>query len=429
MRSKFKAIILKKLQQRTKEFLAAHTQLKLIAVAGSVGKTSTRNAITTVLSSRLRVLSHSENHNMEMSVPLAIMDIPYPEKVRSFFAWWRVLRMAKKRIKRAFAYDVIVIELASDQPGDIMGFSSYLNPDISVITAVAPEHMIAFKTIDAVATEELSTGNFSKLVAINRDDIDGRYAEYLKTDSLDTYGMSGVAEYHFLVEKTTADGYCEGKLVTPEFGEQQMTLHVLGEQGVKAVIAGVLVGTKLGLTAAEVKQGAEAVRPVAGRMQPLRGLLSSLIIDDTYNSSPLAAKAALQVLYSFAARPRIAILGSMNALGDISKAAHEELGRACDPTMLDWVITVGSEAEKYLAPAALAKGCQVKSFKTALDAGAFAHSVLRANSVVLVKGSQDGIFTEEAVKILLHSTEDEKKLVRQSRAWLAHKQTFFSKFQ
>ncbi len=429
MRPKFKAIIRKKLQQYTKEFLAAHKQLKLIAVAGSVGKTSSRNAIATMLSTRFKVLSHDENHNMELSVPLAIMAIPYPEKVRSFFAWWRVLRSAKKRIKQDFPYDIVVIELASDKPGDITDFGSYLNPEISVITAVSPEHMIAFKTVDAVATEELSIGSFSKLVAINRDDIDGRYAQYLKTDSLDTYGMSGVAEYHFLAEKTTAEGYFEGKLVTPEFGEQQVTLHVIGEQGVKAIAASALVGAKLGLTAAEIKQGAENVRPVAGRMQPLRGLLGSLIIDDTYNSSPLAAMAALQALYSFAARPRIAILGSMNDLVDLSKATHEELGHACDPTMLDWVITVGDEAEKYLAPAARAKGCQVKSFKNAIDAGAFAHSVLRPNAVVLVKGSQNGIFTEEAVKILLHSTEDEKKLVRQSPAWMAQKQAFFNKFK
>jgi len=429
MRQKFKAIILKKLQQRTKEFLAAHEQLKLVAVVGSVGKTSTRNAIAIILRTRLKVLSHEENHNMEVSVPLAIMDIPYPEKVHSVFAWLRVLSTAKKRVREVFPYDVVVIELATDHPGDITAFGEYLNPDISVVTSVAAEHMEYFKTIDAVATEELAVGKFSKLTVINRDDVEGKYAQYLQTDSLDTYGMSGVAEYHFLSEKTAPDGNFEGKLVTPEFGEQQLSLQVIGEQNVKAIVAGALVAAKLGLAAEDIKRGAEAVQPVAGRMQPLRGVLDSLIIDDTYNSSPLAAKAALLTLYSFADRHRVAILGSMNELGDFSKAAHEEVGSACDPTTLDWVITVGDEAERYLAPAARAKGCQVKSFKSAIEAGGFAHSILHVNSVVVVNGSQKGVFTEEAVKVLLHdAAADEAKLVRQSPAWLAKKQAFFSKF-
>lgn len=428
MVQKFKTVIIKKLEQHTKAFLKAHPQLKLVAVVGSVGKTSTRRAIATMLGTKLRVLSHSENHNMEVSVPLAVMNIEFPPNVRSVLAWLKVLRTAKKRVKEAFFYDVVVVELASDRPGDIQAFGKYLNPDITVVTAVAAEHMANFKTIDAVAAEELSVGSFSKLVAINRDDIEGKYAQYLQTSSVDTYGMSGVAEYHFLAERTAPDGHFEGTLVTPEFGEQHLKLNVIGEQIVKTIIAGALVGAKLGLQAADIKKGAELVTPVPGRLQPLRGVLGSLIIDDSYNSSPLAARAALQTLYSFADRQRIAILGSMNEMGEYSKAAHEEVGKACDPTELEWVITVGEEAEKYLAPAAKGKGCQVKSFKSPIDAGAFAHSVLHKNAVVLVKGSQNGVFCEEAIKVLLHSTADEARLVRQSPAWMAKKQPFLAKF-
>jgi UDP-N-acetylmuramyl pentapeptide synthase len=95
---------------------------------------------------------------------------------------------------------------------------------------------------------------------------------------------------------------------------------------------------------------------------------------------------------------------------------------------LAYVVTVGDDAEKYLAPAAQTNGCQVVSFKTALEAGAFVHKVLEEGAAILFKGSQGGIYLEEAVKIVLHSTEEESKLVRQSPEWLETKQNFFSKF-
>ena len=124
---------------------------------------------------------------------------------------------------------------------------------------------------------------------------------------------------------------------------------------------------------------------------------------------------------------RIAIMGSMNELGESSAAEHEKIGKLFHPDMVEWVITIGEEAEKYLAPAAHANGCQVKSFASAVQAGAFAHSVLDKDALVLVKGSQGGVYAEEAVKILLLDQSDVTKLVRQSPAWMATKEAFFER--
>jgi UDP-N-acetylmuramoyl-tripeptide--D-alanyl-D-alanine ligase len=99
----------------------------------------------------------------------------------------------------------------------------------------------------------------------------------------------------------------------------------------------------------------------------------------------------------------------------------------CDPNMLSWVVTVGDEAEKYLAPAARARGCQVKSFKSAIDAGGFVRSVLERDAAILAKGSQGDVYLEEAVKVLCVMSEDDE-LVRQSASWLETKSAFFSKF-
>ena len=104
------------------------------------------------------------------------------------------------------------------------------------------------------------------------------------------------------------------------------------------------------------------------------------------------------------------------------------MGKLCDPNYLAWVVTVGDQAEKFIAPAAKHNGCQVKSFQNALMAGAFVRKVVSNGAVVLFKGSQSGIFLEEAIKEVLHSISDESQLVRQSPDWMMRKNNFFSKF-
>ena len=424
-----KNFLLTLVEFQTRRFLKRHKP-KVVVVAGSVGKTSTKLAIATVLGVRYKVLFQEGNYNVDISVPMTIFDLPMPpvEKLRNPFVWLLQLWYMERKIRTPFPFEVILLELGTDHPGDIEHFKKYLHPDIAVITAVAPEHMEYFKTLDAVAKEELSVANFSELAIINRDDIDESFAKYMNNSNVDTYGSSGVAEYHYLVDDFEAGTGFVGKFVSPEFGEQPATLHLAGEHNVRAAVAAGVVGIKMGLSAKEIVTGLELIKPVKGRMNILRGLLDSTIIDDTYNSSPAAAVAALQTLYLFPSKQKIAILGSMNELGDFSQKAHEEVGSVCDPTLLEWVVTVGEEAERYLAPAASKKGCQVRSFRSPYEAGAFVHSVLAPNAAILAKGSQNGVFAEEAVKVLLHSTEEESQLVRQDAAWITKKQAQFDRY-
>lgn len=422
-----KHIILAFLEFQARRFLQKHKP-KVVAFTGSVGKTSTKLYTASVLNQHFRVMAHYGNHNTHFSVPLAIMNVRYPQNIRNPLAWLKVFWQMESCIRKPFDYEVILLELGTDYPGNVEHFRKYLRPDIAVITAVATEHMESFKTIDAIAKEELTIGNFSKLVIVNRDDIDAVFAQYLQNDNVDTYGTSGVAEYRYITENFDPKTGFQGKFVSPEFGEQAVTLKLVGEHNIKAAVAAGAVGVKLGMKASEIVTGMQSIQPVNGRMRLLRGMNDSTIIDDTYNASPIAVLAALQALYLFPAKQKIAILGSMNELGEISKVEHERVGKACDPTLLDWVITVGTEAEKYLAPAAAGRGCQVRSFESPYDAGAFAHSVIHPGTVILAKGSQNGIFTEEAIKMLLHTTEEEKDLVRQTPDWLAIKQEQFGKF-
>jgi UDP-N-acetylmuramoyl-tripeptide--D-alanyl-D-alanine ligase len=199
----------------------------------------------------------------------------------------------------------------------------------------------------------------------------------------------------------------------------------LGEHGVKVALSAVAVADMLGMDTAEIIDAAQRLTPFSGRMQILEGKQHSMIIDDTYNSSPLAVKAALDVLYRAKASKRIALLGSMNEMGDSSEAAHQEVGGYCDPAKLDVVATVGAEANQYLAPAAIKRGCAVVTFTSPYDAGEWAAKQLQPGAVVLAKGSQNGVFVEEAVKLLLADPSDVAKLVRQSRFWTTRKRQQF----
>lgn len=425
----FKSFIRTKLEKAVKKYFKKHPDVKLVVVVGSVGKTSTKIAIGTVLNEKYRIRLHEGNHNAELSAPLAILGVEFPKDIRKLTQWMAVFKAVRTRIKQPADVDVIVQELGTDGIGQIPHFGTYLTPDIAVVTAVSEEHMEFFKTIDAVAAEELAAANFSKAALINRDDIPGVYAAAITNPAMSTYGTSDIAEYHFMTnDYTFTDGF-SGSFTAPELPESvNTTIHVVGEHSIRAAVAAGAVGVKLGLTSAEIAAGLEKIVPVSGRMNILRGVEGAVIIDDTYNSSPAAAASALRALYQMNVPQKVVVLGSMNELGDTSAQAHESIGMLCDPKELAHVITVGEEAEKYLAPAARAKGCHVVSFKNALEAGAYAHKVLAPEAAILFKGSQGGIYLEEAVKIVLHSTSDEAKLVRQSPAWLRKKQQFFENF-
>jgi len=426
----FKKIIQARLERSVKKYFKKHPEVKLVVVVGSVGKTSTKIAIGTVLSERFRVRLHEGNHNSELSAPLAILGIEFPRDIRSLGQWHTVFKAVRARIAAPTDVDVIVQELGTDAIGQIPHFGTYLKPDIAVVSAVSPEHMEFFKTMEAVAAEELSAANYSAQALINRDDIPGAYAAYITDPQLNTYGTTESAEYRFSSDDYTFEDGFKGVFIAPEWSEPvATTIHLVGEHSTRAAVAAGAVGVKLGLDSAEVARGMANITAVNGRMNILRGVEQSIIIDDSYNSSPLAAASALRALYQMNVPQRIAVLGSMNELGDMTEAEHATVGALCDPIALTHVVTVGEAAEKYLAPAARANGCHVVSFKSALEAGAYVHKFLEPGSAVLFKGSEGDIYLEEAVKIVLHSTDDEDRLVRQSPEWLERKRAFFSSLE
>ncbi|HSX31641.1 MAG TPA: Mur ligase family protein [Candidatus Saccharimonadales bacterium] len=415
-----KAFLTAMLSHQVRRLRTRHS-FKVVGVAGSVGKTSTKIAVARLLSASAKVQWQEGNYNDPVTVPLIFFGHSQPH-IFNIVAWARILLANERMLRRPYPYKYVVAELGTDTPGTIKQFA-YLKPDLVIITAVTPEHMEYFGTLDAVAAEELTALRYAKQSLVNIDDVP---AAYLKDQTYLSFGLTSKATYY--VSKRKSKAHHGGQTVTFYVQkDHKIDTHIalLGEQGAKVAVAAVAAGHVLGLDKHALEAGIATLAAFAGRMQVLPGVKNSTLIDDTYNASPVAAKAALDVLYSGSAPQRIAILGSMNELGDYSPEAHTEVGEYCDPKKLDLVITIGRDAERYLAPAAQARGCTVMSFTSPYDAGNYVLSGLEEGAVVLAKGSQNRVFAEEALKALLADPEDAHKLVRQSPYWLKIKRKQF----
>ena len=402
------------LEAQVKRLCHRHA-IKIVAVAGSVGKTSTKLAIADTLKSAFRVIYQDGNYNDRLTVPLVLFGQTEPA-IFDIVAWIKLLIANERLLRRSYPYDLAVLELGTDGPGQLEHFA-YLRPDVVVITAIEEEHMEYFRTLAAVAAEELVPLAWSAQALLNIDDI---AAQYLPDNSFVSYGF-GQADYRITgrsaatLGKQTLDlKFADGQVMT-------VTSPMLGEQGAKITLAAVAVAHLLAMPIDAISAAVATIKPMPGRMQLLAGIQGSLLIDDTYNSSPVAVRAALDVLYATEAPQRIAILGSMNEMGDNSPAMHHQVGAYCDPAKLDLVITIGTAAAESLAPAAQQRGCRVVSFASPRLAGGYAATHLKTGAIVLAKGSQNGVFAEEALVPLLAKTGDHAKLVRQSPAWLRHK--------
>jgi UDP-N-acetylmuramoyl-tripeptide--D-alanyl-D-alanine ligase len=417
----FKNLVAAVLGWQVKRLRARH-EMKVVAVTGSVGKTGSKLAIATVLSQKYKVRHQFGNYNHLVTVPLVFFGDSTPN-ILNPFAWFWIFAKNEVRIRKRYPYEVVVLELGTDGPGQIEMFKRYLKVDIGVLTAITPEHMQFFSDMDAVAKEELAIADLCEKFLANAD-MAGKYLKIAQKKAL-TYGINEPSDYRLSdikFDNTLANFsfYADKKLITKSSHSQTT------EPQLYSLCAAAAVGQMMGLTPEQIDNGIKNIEPVSGRMQFLKGQKDSTIIDDTYNSSPEANRAALSTLYRLKAPKKIAVLGNMNELGHFSKAEHEAVGSFCDPKKIDALITIGPDANQYLAKAAEARGVKVTSFSDPYSAGKFVSTLLAPGTIVLVKGSQNKVFAEETVKLLLQDPSDSAKLVRQSPQWLKLKRRAFS---
>ncbi len=414
MKRLFKAIVVAKLGKQVRK-LQSKNSFVTIGVVGSYGKTSSKMAIAQLLETEFHVRYQKGNYNDVVSVPLIFFD----QKLPSLFnplAWLGVFWRNSRILKREYPYDVVVVELGTDGPGQIGEFSKYLKLDYAVVTALGPEHMENFKDVADVAKEELSVQNYSDTLIINKDLC---AKELLRK-------VRGNVEYYSLEfsPKFPLDSW---RIRFDDDDTVRLQEQVLSRARLYSLSTATVMGLKMKIDLDKIQSAINEgkILSVPGRMNTLKGKKGSVIIDDTYNASPEATILALETLYSYPVKQRIALLGSMNELGKYSADLHKQVGKECTPNKLDLLVTLGDEANKYLATAAEKNGCKVIRTTSPYDAAEKIEENLKNDSVILAKGSQNGVFAEEAVRLLLDDPTHTRYLVRQGHSWQSKKQDSF----
>lgn len=413
-------IIIMKLKLLAKLFIRRHKPT-VIGVAGSVGKTGTKRHIATVLSQKYRVQYNPGSYNSEIGLPLSLLQEEVPKNVRSITGWLGVLWRAAFKVLKPAPYDVLVAEYGVDQPGDMVKLLDIIKPDIAVLTAISPEHMEMLGNMETVANEELQILRAAKTTILNGDDVLEKWQQRVDGTFL-SYGR------HNFTLKVGKDLAAEVTIKTDSGMYHAKNLHNIGDNTGLGLSAAALVAERMDMTEAEINQALEGIEPVPGRMRLLRGVDGSLIVDDSYNASPLAVVSALNAMRSLKADRRIVVLGGMNEMGEYAQKAYAQALQNIDG--IDEFITLGTQANELFVKELHGKGVAAKkihSFEDPTDAGRFIADELkpRSGDVILVKGSQNGVYSEETVKLLLANKSDTKHLVRQSDFWMQKKRECF----
>lgn len=356
---------------------------QLVAVTGSVGKTTTKEILATLLGRRFRVAGNPGSLNNLYGFPIALLGIPDDTE-------W------------------MVAEMGMSTPGELGQVSRLGLPDVAIFTNVKPAHLEAFGSLRAIAEAkaELLEGLAADgLVIANRDDpevvrIAGRHQGRVVWFAMQAAADFGVAD---VTPRERGSGSRFRLLAGTEEREVELPLH--GLYNVENFLAAAACACTLGVSLEEIAVGALAVEG-----PPMRGVLHRptadiVVIDDCYNSNPEALRQALESARLVPGKRHWTVLGEMLELGEAAVELHRQLGREAAEMGFSPVAGVGALGRELVAAAAQS-GAVTQWFETAREAAEALEGALRAGDVLLVKGSR-GVGLEVVVAAVLGATEVE----------------------
>lgn len=391
----------------------------IIGVTGSVGKTSTRMAIADVLSNNFIVQKSRENFNTPIGMLLTLLGIS--EAGKTAFGWLQIL--IKAYFRALPCPQILVLEYGVDTPGDMAALLAIATPDIAIITPVARAHTAhgQFADVEEIRNEKLKLAIAAQEVILNSVDPE-TVAAFLKlkrpSQMVTIFGVDDACDEKFTFHRMTING------ITFAFDGDEFFVPMFGSFQVQVFAPAILLGKKFNITIKDMQQTLAGLQPPPGRGRILQGKNGSCLWDFSYNSSPLATG---QILKSLAEidwpNRKIALLGTMNELGDAASQEHENLGKAA-AKYADELVYVGEYAEDFLRGAG--DQTKIQTFKTAPEAGLYLADKLQEGDFVLIKGSQNGVFLESAIEYLLADKNDVVHLCRWSKSWYDKRNKWFS---
>lgn len=408
-------------------------QPKIVGITGSVGKTSTKEYIYHVLSSKFRVRASIKNYNNEFGLPLTIIGVESPGK--NIFGWIKVFFLAKKLLifrDKNFP-EILVLEMGIDRPNDMDYLLSIVRPDVGVLTNISHSHIEYFGSVDKIKKEK------SKLVKnIKKDGLavlnaDNKYLTDLPNEIKNRvvfYGVNNQADVlakdiNFILPNNLLQSNFYGVHFKLEYQGSVIPVvlnEVISYPSIYSSLASIAVANFFGLSLMEIINNLTQIPKLPGRMSVLAGIKNSIIIDDTYNSSPESSLSALEAVKKIKLNNgrKIAIFGDMLELGNYSEEGHQIVGRKLAEINIDILFLIGERA-RDIGRGAIGSNFKeenIFSFARKEEAINFIKDKINEGDLILVKGSQ-GAYMEKIVKEIMNEPERAKELlVRQDDIWL-----------
>lgn len=433
MKEKFKNIIINIISKLANKTLTKYNPF-IIGVTGSVGKTTTKDAIAHVLEDKFIVRKSQKSFNSEIGLPLTVLGLP--NAWSSIFGWIKniILGIKIAYFDKDFP-EVLVLEIGADKPGDIGSAMKWIHPFIGVLTRLpdTPVHVENFPTPELVRVEK------AKLIeALPKEGVFIANADDERVLNIAESANTRVLRYGFNLR---SDIRGENQKIEYSKDEDRIPLgismdviyngekehilikEVVGDHILSSALAAISTAIAKGMSLKESVSRLSSWETAAGRMRLIKGKNGAIIIDDSYNASPIAMNSALIALKNIKAERKIAVLGDMLELGKYSEEEHSKVGSLV-ATFVDGLVVVGKRA-RIIAESAMNSGLPsncVEVYANSVEAGEALSKIIGKGDIVLVKGSQGSgdnmIRMERATKQMMENIGDaEKLLVRQDVEW------------
>ena len=354
--------------QQMAAYIRDHNDFKVVAITGSVGKTSTKDLIASVVSKKYRVLKTIGNYNSDIGLPLMML--------------------------RYQGEEVMVLEMGMNNLGEIHTLSKIAKPDIAVINNVGTAHIGNLGSRENILKAKLEIRDGMKkdgiLIVNNDNDL---LHEYALNHSVLTFGIDQPSTYQ------GHDVVSIPHMSTFTYQNEKIAIHVPGSHFVLNALAALAVGDQLGIELPLIKEGIESFELTKKRMDFYDLKDDQILIDGTYNANLDSMLSSLEVLSKYKSR-KVAILADMLELGEFSEALHRQVGKAVSDLGIDVLICIGKEA-RYIQDSASNNGLkEVYYYKTNEKAIEKLDQILKPHDIILVKGSQ-GMHLVEITQYLL----------------------------
>lgn len=339
--------------------------IPVIAVTGSVGKTSTKDIIANVVSKQYKTLKTQGNFNNHIGVPLTLLQLE--------------------------DHEAAVIEMGMNHKGEMSYLTSIVKPTIAVITNIGTSHIgnLGSRQNILKAKLEVLEGMDKKVLVLNNDnDLLHEYKEENKQNIwISTFGIenkSNIMAKDIKLNKNNSEFICNTQEET-----KNIVVPVGGEHFVYNALCAVTVGKILKIDIEKIKDGIESFELTKKRMEIISLKNGAKIINDSYNASYESMKAAIKYLTEFESCRKIAVLGDMLELGKFSKQLHEKVGKEVEKYKIDILVCIGNEAKYIVKGAIEAKKSKdtIKYFENKDDAYEYINNIIREKDILLFKAS------------------------------------------